>query len=117
MQSSELLTSLTVILDMLGSELVRFAEDERVLVDAPGIGVLLLNRSKLLTVHHTHIHTVLQVVAISPNSNQSINITLPSLNSTSGLSYIVLPPDIINNITIKSNGSCKLTKLIILTKF
>ena len=40
LQSSELLTSLTVTLDMLGSELVRFAENESVLVDAPGIGML-----------------------------------------------------------------------------
>ena len=40
LQSSELLTSLTVTLDMLGSELVRFAENGSVLVDATGIGKL-----------------------------------------------------------------------------
>ena len=56
MQSSELLTSLTVTLDMLGSELVRFAEDERVLVDAPGIGVLY--KQETTVCHgHTYLHS------------------------------------------------------------
>lgn len=56
--------------------------------------------------------TVLQVVAISPNSNKSINISLPSLDSPSGLSYIILPPDIINNITVKNNGSSKAVNFV-----
>ena len=40
LQSSELLTSLTVTLDMLGSELVRFAENESFTIDSTGIGWL-----------------------------------------------------------------------------
>ena len=39
LQSTELLTSLTVTLDMLGSELVRFAENESFMIDATGIGL------------------------------------------------------------------------------
>ena len=55
---------------------------------------------------------VLQVVAISPHSNEPINVSLPSLDSPSGLSYIVLPADIINNVTVKSNGSCKMVNFV-----
>lgn len=62
-------------------------------------------------------HTVLQVVAISQNSNKPINITLPSLNSDSGLSYILLPADIVNNLTVKASSSCKVTNFIIQLMF
>jgi len=41
LQASELLTSLTVTLDLLGSKLVKFAQNNTILISDTGIGLLL----------------------------------------------------------------------------
>ncbi|XP_065919706.1 cadherin EGF LAG seven-pass G-type receptor 3-like [Dysidea avara] len=86
-----LLTTLTETLDSLGRQLVTFAgdsNDNRILVNAEGI--------------------VLQVLSISINTTEDIiNISLPSLNSPDGLSFIELSTDVLRE-AVMNNVSCEL---------
>lgn len=95
-----LLTLLTGTLDTLGSQLVTFASDDDIVINADGIGQCY----SLLVNSIMYMDLVLQVVAVSLNSsNEWANVTLPSLDSSSGLSYIELPLDLLQ-IAVMNNS-------------